>query len=648
MLSFFRRMSKSRVGTYVLALVGVGILAGFALGDISNFGTGKLGFGMNSSTLATVGGEEVTDREMSDAMQRRLQQIRQQQDPNADYASIARDFDPLLDQLIDERAMVAFADKYGFRVSKRLIDAEISQIPGARGLNGEFSQQAYLQFLSQQQLTDPQLRQYITASLLQRLMLTPIATDIRMPIGMATPYASMLLEAREGEAAIVPVTAFSAGLKPSDADLQAYYSANRARYTIPEQRSVRIARIGPAQVAAVAASDQEIAAYYNANKAAFGAKETRNLSQAVVPDQASANAIAARARAGGTLAAAAAPAGANAAVTSLPNQSRQAYASLAGDKAAAAAFSAASGTVVGPVQSDFGWVVVKVDKVDTQSGKSLEQAHSEIAARLTAAKRKTALADLYNRIQNGIDDGQNFDEAANQAKLAVETTPLIMGDGKSRTNPAFKLPPDLTPIVKPAFDLAPNDPPEMVTLPGEAGFALVSPAQLVAVAPAPLASIRDLVAKQWIDQQAMARARKLAESIAAKASGKLPLSDAVKQAGVPLPAIIPVAARRIQLAEASGKIRAPIRMLFTLKEGASRAVADDEGRGYFVVKVDKIVPGNALAAPALIGQMQKELQRAASQDYAQQFVAAIRADLKVKRNDKAIQAAKNRLASSGS
>ena len=260
MLSFFRRASKSKIGTWVIALIGVGILVGFAAGDISNFGTGKMGFGMSSSTLATVGGEEVTEREMSDAMQRRLQQIRQQQDPNADYASIARDFDPLLDQLIDERAMVAFADKYGFRISKRLVDAEISQIPGAKGLNGEFSQQAYLQFLSQQQLTDPLVRQYITASLLQRLMLTPIATDIRMPIGMATPYASMLLEAREGEAAIVPVTAFSAGLKPSDADLQAYYDANRARYMIPEQRSVRIARIGPAQVAAVTTSDQEIAA----------------------------------------------------------------------------------------------------------------------------------------------------------------------------------------------------------------------------------------------------------------------------------------------------------------------------------------------------------------------------------------------------
>ena len=136
---------------------------------------------------------------------------------------------------------------------------------------------------------------------------------------MATPYASMLLEAREGEVATVPIEHSRPGLKPTDADLQRYYAANRNRYMVPEQRVLRIARIGPEQVAGVTASDQEIAAYYKATKRTTRAKETRDLSQAVVQDQATANAIAARAKAGATIAAAPA---ANAAVTSLKDQSR--------------------------------------------------------------------------------------------------------------------------------------------------------------------------------------------------------------------------------------------------------------------------------------------------------------------------------------
>ena len=76
---------------------------------------------------------------------------------------------------------------------------------------------------------------------------------------------------------------------------------------IPEQRVLRIARIGPEQVAGTRATDQEVAAYYKANKATYAPSDTRSLSQAVVQDQATANAIAQRAKAGATLAAAAAP-----------------------------------------------------------------------------------------------------------------------------------------------------------------------------------------------------------------------------------------------------------------------------------------------------------------------------------------------------
>ena len=120
MLSFFRRVSKSKIGTWVMALVVVAIMAGFALADISNFGSGTLGFGMSSGTLASVGDQEITERDVSDAMQRRLQQARQQR-PDADYASIMQDFGPILDDMVDERSLIAFADKYGFPLSRRLI-----------------------------------------------------------------------------------------------------------------------------------------------------------------------------------------------------------------------------------------------------------------------------------------------------------------------------------------------------------------------------------------------------------------------------------------------------------------------------------------------------------------------------------------------
>ena len=645
MLSFFRRVSKSKIGTGVMAFVLIAILGGFALADLSNFGTGNLGLGMASGTLAKVGDQEVSEREMSDAMQRRLQQARQQR-PDADYASVMGDFEPLFQSLLDERSLMAFGDKYDFPLSRRMIDAEIAQLPGTKGLNGQFSEQAYQAFLGQQRLTDAEVRQVLAGGLLQRMLLTPVVTNVRVPVGMATPYASMLLEARQGEAVNVPLDVFKAGLQPSDAQLQQFYAANRARYMIPEQRVLRIARIGPEQVASVTASDQEVTAYYNANKTTYAPSDTRSLSQVVVQDQATANAIAQRAKGGATLAAAAAPAGSGAAVTTLQDQTRGAYAGVAGDKAANAVFSAAQGAVVGPLQSDFGWVVVKVDSVKAGGGKTLEQAKAEIAAKLTADKRKAAIEDLVDKVQSALDNGSNFSEAVGAAKLAVTATPLITPSGTSRTDATYKLPPELAPALKTGFDIAPNDPPEIVTLPSEAGYAIVSPEQVVAAAPAPLASIRDRIAGDWINDQATQRARAAASQIAAKASGNVSLADAVKGVGAALPAPQTIAARRIQVTQAQGNVQLALKMLFAVLPGHSRMAPIPQG-GFVVVKVEKATPGNALLAPGLIGQVESELNQASSQDYAQEFVADVKREMKAKRNDSAIQAFKTRLVSSG-
>jgi hypothetical protein len=66
-----------------------------------------------------------------------------------------------------------------------------------------------------------------------------------------------------------------------------------------------------------------------------------------------------------------------------------------------------------------------------------------------------------------------------------------------------------------------------------------------------------------------------------------------------------------------------------------------------VVKVNKITPGNALLSPGLITQVQRELGQSTAQDYADQFVADMKRELKAKRNESAIQAFRTRLLSSG-
>ena len=642
MLSSFRRLSKSKIGTAVLILFLVTVLASFTLGDI-----GKLtGNGLSQGTLASVGSAKVTDADLQQLMERQLAKLRETK-PAATLADLSSDVDGMVNALLQQRTMEAYAAKHGLVVSKRLVDAEIAQLPGVQGLDGKFSSASYQQFLQRQRLTDADLRREITNGLLQRMMLTPVAANVRIPLGVARPYASTWLEQREGEVALVPSAAFKGGPAPTEADINAFYNANKARFVVPEQRVLRIARIGTEQLIDAGPTEAEIAADYNANTVTFGGGEQRVISRVVVPDRAAAEAIATRAKAG-SFAVAAAPAGFSAADVSVGPQTRAQLEALAGKPVADLAFAAAAGALIGPVQSPLGWNVVKVDGIQAKAGKSLAQARPEIVAKLSVAKRKEAMADLVGKIEDAIAGGKNFAEVAAAFKLPVSLTPPLTAAGQARGDAGFKLPTELAGLVKHGFDMTPDDDPTIETLPGEAGFAMLATGDITPAAAAPLASIHDAVATQVAAQRADARAKAVAEAVAAKASAGVPLAQAIAGAGVPgLPKPQPLSVRRVQLAQLGDKVPPPLQMLFSLPGGTARMVAAPEGQGYYVVRVGRITPGDAATQPTLVAQVQGEFNRSTSEELALQFLSAAQKELGVKRDEKAIAAAKKRLLSGG-
>ena len=636
MAAFFRQMSKSTIGTIITVVFLVGILASFALQDMQTAGAGSFGFSSSSGSLVSVGNQGVTERDMSAAMQRRLAEARQQ-NPEADYTSLAGEFANILESLVRNRAMQVFARENDLHISKRLVDAEIAQLPSARGLDGKFSDAAYAAFLQQQRMSDAEVRDVLGGALAARMLLGPAAANARIPVGVATPYASMLLEAREAEVSIVPTEAFASGIAaPGDADIQRFYSENRNRYMVPEQRILSIAKMGPEQVAKISASEQDIAAYYRANQALYAGKSVRTVTQAIAPSEAQARALAQRARATGTLSG-----------TSLGSKTRQELADIGGDQVAAAAFSAKQGEVVGPIRSDLGWHVLKVDAIRNEAGKPLSSVSGEIAATLTAEKRKEALADLVAKVEDSIADGSSLAEATGATGLAVTRTPAITAGGVARAQPDYKLPEELAPAIRAGFELGEGDDPVVETLPGDAGYALVGVDSIIAAAPAPLASIRDQVAADWKAKQASDKARAAASAIAARVAKGTPMAEAVAASGAKLPAPQQVARRRIELSTSDGRVPPAVGMMFSLAQGRSRMIADPQGRGFVIVKVTKITPGNATLQPGLISRTQSEFQNAAADEYAAQMSNAIKADVGLKRNEEAIAAAKQRITGGG-
>ena len=72
-------------------------------------------------------------------------------------------------------------------------------------------------------------------------------------------------------------------------------------------------------------------------------------------------------------------------------------------------------------------------------------------------------------------------------------------------------------------------------------------------------------------------------------------------------------------------------------------VEETVGKGYLVVWLERLEAGNAKERPDLLAATEGELSRVLGDEYSQQLIAAMRADLGVTRNQAAIDAVKRQL-----
>lgn len=641
MLSIFRRgiVSKIMLGVLAIGLFAI-VITGFGTDGMG--GLGSVGGG-GGGTIARAGDEKITAAEMQDQVDRQLTRAREQQ-PELDISTFLGTgaFEEILKQLLSSKALRSFADNLGFGVSKLQVDTQIANIPVFRNQAGQFDNTIFRQQLAQQNVTEEQLRDDIETGLLQQQLLAPIAAGARIPEGMALNYASLLLERRTGSVGLVPASAFGVGPAPTTAQLQAFYRQNARNYTVPERRVIRYAFIGPERVAnAGQVTPQEVEAFYRQNAATYAGSETRTLSQVVLPNQQAAQTFAAKLARGTGFDQAAAEAGFSRADTSIGQQSRQQLGNIASAAVATAAFAAAQGATTQPVQSEFGWHIVRVDQISRTAARTLDQARAEIQQQLSTQKRQTALADLVTKVEDQIADGSTIDEVARSNGLQLRQSPPVTASGNlgSGTGSA---PAELAPLLQQAFQLNADEDPVVQSLNGGQSYALMTLGEITPSAPAPLAQVVDRVRTDFIVRRGSAQARNLANAILKKVNAGTPIAQAFAQSGAKLPPVQQVDGRRIDIVQ-GGQVPPPLSMLFSMSRGKAKLLPAPEAGGFFVVHLATTQPGNAAGQTQIIADTRSELSRAAGDELVRQFVTAIERSEKVTRDEDAIRALKQRI-----
>lgn len=641
MFSFFRRFFQSKIGLPIfLAFLALMALA-FAASDIS--GSTTFGGVSNGDRIAVVGDEAIPVSELSLSANTALDQVRQQNPTLTMPAFVGEGgFDEVLRQLIDRYAVAEYGKKYGLRAGKNLIDSEILRIPAFQNLTGGFDKQAYLAALAAKGRTDATFRRELTADMIEQQLMSPALAMPVMPEKVARQYATLVLEKRKGEIALIRSDLYAPTANPTDAQLTDWYGKNRAKFTRPERRTLRFAvfstdglTVNDTPTAA------EIAARYKRDAAQYQASEKRVVTSFVVPTQDAAKSLAARVSGGASIEAVAREAGFTA--SKAEARDREAMAGATSFAFAQNAFKAAEGGVIEPAQGTLGWYVARVDKIERIAARSLADATPDITKALSAEKRTAAIADRVSEIEGEIDGGTAMAEVAKAYGLKVETTPALLANGQVFGQPQAQIVPQLAPILATAFQMEESEPQLAEVVPGKE-FVIFEVAKVEEAAAPPLAQVRDAAIVAWKRAQGAVLAKQAAERITAKVRAGTPLAAALAAENKTGFEREPIDLTRRQLLERGrGNLPPPLVLLFSMAEKTVKTLEGPRDLGWYVVALEDISTLPIEKEPELVAQTRQQLGAALGEEYRQQAASAMRKELGVTRNDPAIAAVRKQL-----
>jgi peptidyl-prolyl cis-trans isomerase D len=349
----------------------------------------------------------------------------------------------ILDDMIDEQLMRLAAERDGIVVSDAEIRREIQQIPDFQ-VDGKFDADRYqLLLASQNPPQTPRTFEQTVRDNLQyglipsRLARSGFVTDMEVDRLMR-----LLGERRDVSFVVMPTVPVDAA-PVTPAQIQAWYASHARDYRSPETVRLEYVEVDATTLPVPVADEAALRKLYEEQAAKFSTAEQRSVSHILVQvaaDASDADKKAAEARAK-TLADQARAAGADFAALARSNSDD------AGSKASGgslgwlskggmpgafddAAFAMRAGEVRGPVKTDFGWHVIKVDELRAGTRQPFEAVRAQLEQELVEGGRERAFNELSGKLVDAIYKNPNsLAPAAEAMGLTVQTTPAFPRSG---------------------------------------------------------------------------------------------------------------------------------------------------------------------------------------------------------------------------
>ena len=260
MFDLFR--SRAKAVRYVLGGLMVMVAASMVITLIPGFGSGG---GSRDQDVAEIGREAVTSHDVLMYVQRVM---KNRQIP----ATLLPVFIPqIVDQMINERALVYAARQMGFEVTPADLSEAIQQIFPQLFQDGKFiGQEAYATVLAQQNLSIPDFERLVENDMLRARMNTMVSNGVIVTPEEIEQAFRLKDEKVKLECLVVVPAKLRAQVKVSNEEVAKFYQTNQATFRLPEKRKFQMLLIDEAKVAtSITIAEAELRRDYNSNKDRF-------------------------------------------------------------------------------------------------------------------------------------------------------------------------------------------------------------------------------------------------------------------------------------------------------------------------------------------------------------------------------------------
>jgi len=625
MLRGMRKASSNWLGKTIMAVVMGVLIISFGVWGIADI---FRGFGQ--STLAKVGGTEISTDQFRQLYTDRLQQIGRQfgRPLTMDQARAFGLDRQVLQQSIAEAALDEEARRLGLAQSDDETRRMIFSDPNFKGPNGAFDPQRFDAALRQFGYSEARYVADQRKVSLRRQIAGTISAGLEPPKIMMDALSRFQNEQRSAE--YVRLGAAQAGTidPPSPETLASYFEDHKIQFRAPEYRKLAFVAITPEDIAKWSdVSDDDAKKLYELRKDTLGKPEKREVSQIVFPTVEEAAAARTRIESGTSFEDLAKERGLKPADVELGAVSKS---EIIDPDVAKAAFALNSGEISQPVQGKFGVALLKIGKIEPGVEVPYEIVAQGLKREIATERARKSVADLRDKMEDERGGGASVIEAAKKLGLNAVTVDAVDRSGRRPGGQFVTEIPKGLDIVTQAFGSdvgVDNDP---ISFNG--GYVWYDVLGVTPTRERNLDEVKDQVEAKWREDQIATKLRTKATDMVQKLDQGGKLADEAASAGL----TVETAANFKRDASLSGVPAGLIAAAFrTAKDGTGQTAGAGDNEWIVFRVTDINVPPVDLASDEM-KKVKEQLQRSLEDEGIAQYVTKLESNIGTTINEAAL------------